>query len=178
MACRYQVSLTAGTVLHHTTTPLTVWFWAASLAVTDQRGLAALRLQRPLGLTRYETAWRVLHTLRRAMVNAARESLHGDVEIDDTWLGGPPPGRRGRRQRKGRQAAIVFVAVEQRGVGSGRVRMAVLPDFKQATIREVVKQHVVPGSTGYSDAYKRFDGLQAADVRHVPRSTGVRSLRS
>ena len=62
-----------GYILHNTKTPLTVWFWAAYLAVTDKRGLSALLLQRQLGLTRYETAWMLLHKLRRAMVNAARE---------------------------------------------------------------------------------------------------------
>ncbi len=104
--CRYQVSLTAGTVLHNTKTPLAVWFWAAYLAVTDKRGISALLLQRQLGLRRYQTAWMLLHKLRRAMVNTAREPLHGDVEIDDTWVGGPQPGLRGSRQMKGRKAAI------------------------------------------------------------------------
>jgi hypothetical protein len=55
-ACRDQVSLTAGTVLHDTKTPLTFWFWAASLMTTDTRGISALLLQRQLGMTRYETA--------------------------------------------------------------------------------------------------------------------------
>ena len=91
VACRYQVSLTAGTILHNTKTPLAVWFWAAYLTVTDKRGISALLLQRQLGLRRYETAWMLLHKLRRAMVNAAREPLHGEVEIDDTWIGGPQP---------------------------------------------------------------------------------------
>lgn len=169
VACRYQVSLTAGTILHNTKTPLTVWFWATYLAVTDKRGISALLLQRQLGLRRYETAWMLLHKLRRAMVNVAREPLHGEVEIDDTWVGGPQPGLRGSRQLKGRKAAIVLAVVEKRGEASGRVRMAVLPDFTQARVRAFVKQHVAPGSTVYTDAYKSFDGLQAADVRHVPR---------
>ena len=72
-ACRHQVSLTAGTILHNTKTPLTQWFWAAYLMTTDTRGVSALFLQRQLGLRRYETAWLMLHKLRRAMVNAARE---------------------------------------------------------------------------------------------------------
>ena len=88
VACRYQVSLTAGTILHNTKIPLAVWFWAAYLMTTDTRGISALLLQRPLGLRRYETAWMLLHKLPRAMVNAAREPLYGDVEIDDTWVGG------------------------------------------------------------------------------------------
>lgn len=174
-ACRYQVSLTAGTILHNTKTPLTVWFWAAYLAVTDKRGISALLLQRQMALRRYETAWMLLHKLRRAMVNAAREPLHGEVEIDDTWVGGPQPGLRGSRQLKGRKAAIVLAAVEKRGDASGRVRMAVLPDFKEATIVAFVKQHVAPGSTVYTDAYKSFDGLPTADVRHVARKQPLRS---
>jgi transposase-like protein len=54
--CRHQVSLTAGTILHNTKTPLTVWFWAAYLMTTDKRGVSALLLQRQLALRRYETA--------------------------------------------------------------------------------------------------------------------------
>lgn len=168
-ACRYQVSLTAGTILHNTKTPLTVWFWAAYLIVTDKRGISALLLQRQLGLSRYETAWMLLHKLRRAMVNVARESLHGDVEIDDTWVGGLEPGLRGSRQLKGRKAALVLVAVEKRGATSGRVRMAVIPDVKQTTILAFVKQHITPGSSVYTDGLKSFDGMHAAAVRHVAR---------
>jgi Transposase zinc-ribbon domain len=84
--CRHQVSLTAGTVLHRTKIPLTHWFWAAYLMTTDKRGVSALLLQRQLGLSRYETAWMLLHKLRRTMVNMAREPLHGEVEVDDTWV--------------------------------------------------------------------------------------------
>ncbi len=62
---------------------------------TDKRGISALLLQRQLGLQRYETAWMMLHKLRRAMVNAAREPLRGEVEIDDTWIGGTQAGLRG-----------------------------------------------------------------------------------
>ena len=173
-ACRYQVSLTAGTILHNTKTPLTVWFWAAYLTVTDTRGMSALLLQRQLGLRRYETAWMLLHKLRRAMVNAAREPLHGEVEIDDTWIGGPQAGLRGSRQLKGRHAALVLVAVEKRGAKSGRVRMAVIPDFKATTLTAFIKQHVVPGSTIYTDGLKQFTGLPLAGFTHVARSQPLR----
>ena len=129
VACRHQVSLTAGTILHNTKTPLTLWFWAAYLMTTDKRGVSALLLQRQLGLRRYETAWMMLHKLRRAMVNAAREPLHGEVEVDDTWIGGPQPGIKGSRQLRDRRAVPVLVAVETRGDHSGRIRMVVLPNF-------------------------------------------------
>ena len=174
-ACRYQVSLTAGTILHNTKTPLTVWFWAAYLTVTDKRGLSALLLQRQLGVRRYETAWLLLHKLRRAMVNTGREPLHGEVELDDTWVGGPQAGVRGSRQLKGRKAAIVLVAVEKRAERSGRTRMAVVPDVKQTTMVAFVRQHVAPGSTIYTDGLKSFTDLPAADVRHVARTQPIKT---
>jgi hypothetical protein len=71
------------------------------------------------------------------MVNAAREPLHGDIELDDTWVGGPQPGLRGSRQLKGRKAVLVVVAVEKRGAGTGRIRMDVIPDFSQNTFMRI-----------------------------------------
>ncbi len=167
VACRHQVSLTAGTILHNTKTPLTLWFWAAYLMTTDKRGVSALLLQRQLGLRRYETAWMMLHKLRRAMVNTAREPLHGEVEIDDTWIGGPQPGIRGSRQLKGRRAVPVLVAVERRGDRSGRVRMEVLPNFTATTMAAILKQNVAPGSTVYTDGLGGFAGLHAAGFKHI-----------
>ena len=142
--CRHQVSLTSGTILHRTKIPLTHWFWAAYLMTTDKRGVSALLLQRHLGLSCYETAWMMLHKLRRAMVNAAREPLHGEVEVDETWVGGEQAGLRGSRQLKGRRAALVLVAVEKRGQASGRVRMQVIPDFKAKTILPFLAQTSLP----------------------------------
>jgi hypothetical protein len=55
--------LTAGTILHNTKTPLTIWFWAAYLMTTDKRGVSALLLQHQLDLRRYETAWMMLHKI-------------------------------------------------------------------------------------------------------------------
>jgi transposase-like protein len=174
-SCRHQVSLTAGTILHNTKTSLKVWFWAAYLMTTDKRGISALLLQRQLGLRRYETAWMMLHKFRRAMVNTAREPLRGDVEVDDTWVGGSQAGLRGSRQLKGRKAAIVLVAVEKRGRATGRARMAVIPDFKSTTLITFLKQNVASGSTVYTDGLKSFTGLQEAGFKHVPRSQPLRT---
>ena len=62
-ACGKQTSVTAGTVMHGTRTPLTLWFWAAYLVSTHTPGMSALQLQRQLGIKRYETAWLILHKL-------------------------------------------------------------------------------------------------------------------
>jgi hypothetical protein len=91
----------------------------------------------------------ILHKLRRAMVNAAREPLRGKVELDETWVGGTQSGLRGSRQLRGRKAALVLVAVERRGRASGRVRMEVIPDFAGATMRDFVTRNVTTGSTVY-----------------------------
>jgi hypothetical protein len=80
---------------------------------TEKRGILALLLQRQFGMTRYEIAWMMLHKFRRAMVNVGREPLRGEVEIDDTWVGGPQAGLRGSRQLRGRKAALVIVPYEQ-----------------------------------------------------------------
>src|ERR1035441_1473760 len=166
---RHQVSLTSGTVLHRTKVPLTHWFWAAYLMTTDKRGVSALLMQRQLGLSCYETAWMMLHKLRRAMVNAVREPLHGEVEVDDTWVGGEQAGLRGSRQLKNRRAALVLVAVEKRGQASGRVRMNVIPDFKASTIIPVLTRNVAPGSTIHTDGLKSFAGLVEAGFEHITR---------
>ena len=111
-----------------------------------------------------------LHKFRRAMVNATREPLWGEVEVDETWVGGPQAGLRGSRQLKGRNAALVIVAVEKRGKASGRVRMAVIPDFKGVTLKAFIQQNVAPGSTIYTDGLKSFTGLEQAGFRHLPRT--------
>jgi transposase-like protein len=113
------------------------------------------------------------------MVNAARELLHGEVAIDDTWVGGEQPGIRGSRQLRGRKAAIVWAAVEKRGPASNRRRMAVIPDFKPATMLAVVRRHIAPGSTSYTDGLKSYGGLHAAGVRHIARTPPTKpALRS
>src|SRR5215218_6887318 len=96
--CGRQTSVTAGTVMHRTCTPLRTWFWAAYLVATHHPGISAKQLQRQLGLRRYETAWLILQKLRRAMVAPEREPLTGEVEIDEFYLGGLEDGRRRARE--------------------------------------------------------------------------------
>ena len=69
--------------MHGTRTSLRAWFWAAYLVATHHPGISAKQLQRQLGLSRYETAWLILHKLRRAMVAPERSALTHEVEIDE-----------------------------------------------------------------------------------------------
>ena len=94
--CSKRTSTTAGTIFHDTRTPLTVWFAAAWNLTTQKNGISALGLQRVLGLGSYQTAWMMLHRFRTAMVRPGRELLSGDVEVDETFIGGVKPGKRAR----------------------------------------------------------------------------------
>ncbi|WP_426977803.1 IS1595 family transposase [Pseudarthrobacter sp. O4] len=168
-ACRYQVSLTAGTVLHKTHTALHLWFWAAYLMTTGTPGISARQLQRQLGLSRYETAWTMLHKLRRAMVNPERTLLTGEVEVDECEVGGPEVGRRGGRNLTARAAQIV-VAVEVRGQGSGCVRMKVIPNASGDTLGTFVTDTVAPGAIVHTDGWMGYVPLRNKGYDHRPRS--------
>src|SRR5512132_3632229 len=99
--CGKQTSVTAGTVIHGSKLPLTVWFWAAYLMATHSNGIAALQLQKQLGLGSYKSAWLLCAKLRQAMVAPHRSPLAGLVEIDETVIphrtkADPPAGAHGR----------------------------------------------------------------------------------
>jgi transposase-like protein len=169
-SCRHQVSVTAGTVLHRTRLPLHLWFAAGYLVTTHTPGFSAVQLQRQLGLARYETAWTMLQKLRRAMLRPERDRLSGTVEVDETYVGGVEEGRRGGRQRDGNKA-IVVGAVEVRGRGSGRIRLAVVEDGSAASLGRFVAASVQPGSTLLTDGWQGYAPLRKT-YDHRPSTVG------
>jgi transposase-like protein len=166
--CHLQTSVTAGTVMHRTRTPLRLWFWAAYLVATHTPGISAMQLQRQLGISRYETAWLILQKLRRAMVAPERRPLEGEVEVDETLVGGHHEGRRGGRQRDGTKT-LVGVIVEVRGEGSGRLRLKVLSDAGQKTLTPWVRESVEPGAIIHTDGWAGYGKLASAGFDHRPR---------
>ena len=168
-ACGRQISLTSGTVLHRTRLPLTVWFWAAYLVTTHTPGLSAVQLQRQLEIS-YETAWALLHKLRRAMVNPEREALKDKVEVDETYLGGLEAGLKGGRQL--REKALIVGAVEARGRAAGRVRLQVVPDASVRSLTGFVKNNVQLGAIILTDGWAAYAPLPGLGYRHRPRTQG------
>ncbi len=166
--CALQTSVTAGTVMHKTRTPLRTWFWAAYLVATHHPGISAKQLQRQLGLSRYETAWLILQKLRRAMVAPEREPLKDEVEIDEFYIGGLEEGRKGGRQR-GRKV-LVGVAVEVRGRGSGRLRLQILDDASADSLHGFVKASTAVGTVVHTDGWQGYAGLAKLGYQHRPRS--------
>jgi hypothetical protein len=124
-SCDRRTSATAGTIFAGTRSPLSLWFAAAWYITNQKSGVSALGLQRALELGSYETAWAWLHKFRRAMVRPGRDKLTGEVEVDETYVGGVAPGKHGRGAEK---KTVVLIAVEKRGRGMGRVRFARVQD--------------------------------------------------
>jgi len=172
-ACRRQTSVTAGTALDRTRLPLPLWFAAGYLVTTHPPGFSALQLQRQLGLlARYETAWTMLQKLRRVMVRPERDRLSGTVELDETYVGGVEEGRRGGRQRDSKKVILAgAVEVRGRGRGSGRIRLAVIPDLSAATFARFAEEAIMPGSAVLTDGWPSFRGLSGS-YQHRPTVIG------
>jgi transposase-like protein len=150
--CRYEVSVSAGTLFQDSHLPLTTWFRAMWYVTSQKNGVSALGLQRVLGLGSYKTAWAILHKLRRAMVRPGRDRLNGVVEVDETYWGGEEPGAIGRGAE---EKALIIVAAHENGKGIGRIRLRRIPDLTRASLHGFIAQTIEPGST------VRTDGLQA-----------------
>lgn len=167
--CRRDTSLTAGTVMERTHTPLSVWFWAAYLVASQTPGISTVQFQRQLGLSRYETAFQILHKLRAGMVRPDQDRIGSKpddiVEADETWIGG-------RTRGKGRgilDMVLVACAVEVRqrkrtsslnkrktGRYVGRVRLSVVPDRSAKSLVGFIERTVATGCIHY---YRRLEQL-------------------
>jgi transposase-like protein len=123
-SCGYQVSITAGTIFQDTRKPLRTWFTAIWWITTQKYGASAEGLQQVLGIKSYETAWAWLHKIRKAMIFANRTKLSGEVEIDETYIGGAFSG--GKTGRGSENKALVAVAVEIKNGKPGRIRLQVI----------------------------------------------------
>ena len=156
--CRYQASVTAGTIFQDSRLSLALWFRAMWYVASQKNGVSALGIQRVLGLGSYQTAWAWLHKLRRAMVRPGRDRLAGIVEVDETYWGAHEEGLIGR-QTEGK--ALVIVAAQQDGPRKiGRIRMRCIPDVTKATLHEFITQNIEPGSVVRTDGYPAYRGME------------------
>lgn len=163
------MSVTAGTIFHGTRTPLTVWFEAAWLTMASKSGASALNLQRVLGLGSYQTAWAMLHRFRDVMVIPGRDKLSGVIEVDETFVGGVKPGKRGR----GAGGKVLVAGAIERAPGGrrglGRARLAVISNAKAEALRPFITDNVSPGSVVISDAFSSYpNALAGPEYEHNP----------
>jgi transposase-like protein len=163
--CGVQTSVTAGTVLHGTRKSLQLWFRAMWHITGQKYGANALGLQRVLNLGSYHTAWQWLHKLRRAMVRPGRDKLGGLIEVDETYVGGKKPGKRGRGAEG---KALVGIAVEDKEEeGIGRIRLWHLENASGASLMPFIKAVVQRGSTIRTDDWSGYGGLTENGFGHI-----------
>ncbi|MCP5019865.1 MAG: IS1595 family transposase [Ketobacter sp.] len=162
--CKYHLSVTAGTIFQDSRIPLRLWFRAIWQVVSQKHGISALGLQRVLGLSRYETTWNMLHRLRTAMVRPGRDRLVGPVQVDEIYIGGPRPGKRGRGAAG---KTLVMVAVEDNDKRAGRIRLHKVKDASGASLIPAIKESVQPKSEIRSDGWAGYSQLSTSDYTHM-----------
>jgi transposase-like protein len=155
--CRYQTSVTAGTVFHKTRTPLRTWFWFIFLMSSQKTGVSIQGLQRLLGIKSYKTAWTMAHKIRKAM--ADRDSsyqLAHLVEMDDSYFGGSGRGPRGRATES---KAPVLVAVENRGKKPGYLAMRVVDSLRKDHVTHFAQTKITKGQEVLTDGFASYLAL-------------------
>ena len=157
--CGHHVYPCAGTIFQDTRTPLQMWFYAIYLFIATRHGVSGKELQRTLGVT-YKTAWRIGQQIRKLMETADGDGiLRGHIELDEAYVGGHRPGKRGR----GAAGKTIVMGIKQR---DGRMQAEVIPDIKKETLRAVVKRTVEPGSVVSTDELVSYGLLTGDGYKH------------
>lgn len=181
--CRRDIALTAGTVMERTHTALSTWFWSAYLVTSLTPGISARQLQRQLGISRYETAFQILHKLRAGMVRPDRDRIGvGNVlcvEVDETWIGGRTRGLgrgihdqtlvTGAVEVRERKPKAGSKAKQRRGGRiAGRLRLAVCDDRTAESLCGFVERSIDPAADMVvTDAWSGYASLAARGYQHL-----------
>ena len=158
--CGHHVHPTAGTIFHKSPTPLTTWFYAIYLMASTRCGISAKQIQRETGVT-YKTAWRMFKQIR-TMLEEDSGPLGGrgkGVEIDEAYMGGKRKHGTGRPMAGDKTKTPVVGIVERKG----RIKALVADDVKGSTLLGMVREHILPKSTVFSDDFNAYHGID-----HMP----------
>jgi hypothetical protein len=173
-ACKTNTSLTAGTIMQSSHTPLSTWFWGAYLMTTQTPGQSAIQFQRQLALSRYETAFLILHKLRAGMVRPERDAIGGEypTEVDECYIGGETRGEGRGTHHKATVTGAVEVRprkngkAQKRSVYAGRLRLRVVPDRSAEALTGFVKENVAFGTVVMTDGWGGYQCLTNMGYRH------------
>ena len=155
--CGFQVYPTAGSIFHKSPTPLKTWYLAIFYITASKNGVAALELMRHIGVT-YKCAWRMMHQIRKLMAEEL-PPMTGTVEMDETYVGGVRPGKRGRGAAG---KAIVVGTVERQG----NVAPFVVEQANAETAKNLLDVTTDPSAKIITDEYRAYDGLKKAGYAH------------
>jgi transposase-like protein len=173
---RRQFSVKVGTVMEDSAIGLDKWLLAMWLIPNAKNGISSYELSRSIGVTQ-KSAWFMLHRIRLAMQDANEGGkLGGDVEIDETYIGGKARNlhkgvvrRRGISKQRSMAGKVAVLGLLSRHPekGESRIRMRVIKGRKVRDVQPSVYEHVEPGSTLYTDAFCSYYGLEENFVHHV-----------
>src|SRR5829696_8329175 len=159
--CGYHLHPTAGTIFHKSSTSLHLWFYAMHLMTSTRCGISAKQLERELGVT-YKTAWRMAKLIRQELMVQGDEPLGGEVEMDETYIGGRRRGdKRGRPSEDSHKVPVIGMV--QR---SGHVAAVAVRNVKAKTLMPHVRKRVLPSSVVDTDELKSYDGLKRRGYQH------------
>jgi transposase-like protein len=155
--CRQPFSVRVGTVFEDSAIPLQSWFLAIYLCTSLKKGISSVQLAKYLGITQ-KSAWHMLHRIRHNVTDYIKEPLSGIVEIDETYIGGKNPGKRGSKFDK----SIIFGAVER----GGRAKLAHVKTAGARVLLPEVTKSVSSGTTIYSDQLSAYISLKNKGYTH------------
>ena len=162
--CKKQVSLLAGTLFHAAKLPLTLLFRLVYLVVAEKSGTNACALSRQVGVS-YPTALLWMRKVRDAMSARRRTRLNGEVEVDETIVGGKQEGSRGRRL--GKKLYVVVMAEDRGDDGIGRIRLRAAERADGKTLGRIVRSEVEKGSLLRTDGWSPYRRLADEGYGHV-----------
>jgi transposase-like protein len=155
--CGHEIYPTAGTIFHKSSTPLKVWFEAMFWMATTRSGHSAKELQRRTGVT-YKTAWRMFKQIRK-LLDESEGILTKEVEVDETYIGGKRPGKRGR----GAEGKTAVIGIAQR---KGKITTNIVVDTKRSTVMPLINKNVAKRTIVYTDEYPVYDTVEANGFTH------------
>jgi len=156
--CGNHVYPMIGTIFEHSATPLKLWFYAIFLMSATRCGISAKQIERETGVT-YKTAWRMF-TQIRTLLQEDTPPLTGEVEVDETYVGGRRHGTRGR----GAEGKAKVIGAVQRG---GKVIARVIPDVKRYTLVPFMSRKVSRDAILYTDTFPSYDHMTRLGYKHL-----------
>jgi transposase-like protein len=166
--CHKQFSIRVGTIMEDSPLGLDKWLAAIWLIANAKNGISSHEVGRALGVTQ-KSAWFLLHRIRLAMQTGTFCKLKGEVEADESYIGGKARNMHAdKREEKihgrGSVGKVIVMGLLERG---GKVKTKVIPNAKKKTVQGEVREHVEAGSLVCTDALRSYEGLDADFVHEV-----------
>jgi transposase-like protein len=167
-ACKKQFSVKVGTIFEDSPIGLDKWLPAMWIIANAKNGVSSCEIHRSIGVTQ-KTAWFMLHRIRLAMQRGSIEKLSGEVEVDESYIGGLARNmHKSKRAEKitgtGTSGKIAVMGLLER---HGEVRTKIVPDVKSRTLKVEVRENVEPGSEVHTDTFQYYQGLDSEFIHNV-----------